>query len=100
MTVIMEEDLEESNMNYTQNMGHSVASRLNSKLMKAKQSVSFNKSQQLKDGHDSSFNRDLTRSGGKTDKNKTPVRDNSKLEQPSNDYGSSSINKTKVSGAA
>jgi hypothetical protein len=36
MTVIMEEDLEESNMNYTQNMGHSVASRLNSKLMKAK----------------------------------------------------------------
>jgi hypothetical protein len=63
----MEEDFEDSNMNHTQNMGHSIVSKLNNKLAKTKQSVSFNKSQQIKDVNNSSFAKDLTRSGEKTD---------------------------------
>lgn len=97
MTVIMEEDLEESNMNYTQNLGTSAISRLNGKLAKAKQSVSFNRSQQLKDGTESSFTKDLTRSGGKTDTvHKTPTRGSSKKEA-SKDYGSFQQAKSKKS---
>lgn len=45
MTVILEEELEDSNLNFTQHLGASIASKLAGKQHKINSNLSFNKSQ-------------------------------------------------------
>lgn len=57
MTVILEEELEDSNLNFTQHLGASVASKLAGKQHKIISNLSFNKSQQLRE--ENSFSKDF-----------------------------------------
>ena len=65
MTVILEEELEDSNMNFTQNLAASSTSKNFSKRLSQARN-GFNKSLIMKEGQENSFSREIRRGEAST----------------------------------